>query len=99
MPSRASGLATAVASTTFSPRRTTAAPWACFANFPVSKERFFPPVSSTETVVGSGFIDHPFVVGRHSLVVRTRRDYEAIAKEKDSQGRACAGRSKIGNAR
>src|SRR4030095_14128217 len=36
--------------------RTTAEPWACFASLPVSNESFLPPVSSTVTVVGSGFI-------------------------------------------
>ena len=41
MPSRGSGLAVAVASTTFSPMRTTAEPWACLANFPVSNEMVF----------------------------------------------------------
>src|ERR1019366_9520866 len=61
MPSRGSGLAVAVASTTFSPKRTTAAPWACLASFPVSMESCFPPASSTETFVASGFIGHPFV--------------------------------------
>src|SRR5437868_5312144 len=43
MPSRGSGLAQAVAKTTFSPLRTTAEPCACFAQLPVSKEIFFPP--------------------------------------------------------
>src|SRR5208282_2135449 len=60
MPSRGSGLAVAVASTTLSPKRTTAAPWACLASFPVSMESCFPPVSSTDTLVTSGFIGHPF---------------------------------------
>src|SRR5208337_1197162 len=59
MPSRGSGLEVAVARTTFSPKRTTAAPWACLAIFPVSKESCFPPAISTETFVASGFIDHP----------------------------------------
>src|SRR5271170_2218429 len=59
MPSRGSALAVAVASTTFSPMRTTAAPWACLANFPVSNESCFPPVRSTVTVLTSGFIFHP----------------------------------------
>src|SRR5208282_6778819 len=45
--------------TTFSPKRTTAAPWACLASFPVSIESCFPPAISTETFVASGFIDHP----------------------------------------
>ena len=31
-------------------------PPACFASFPVSKDRVFPPASSTETLVASGFI-------------------------------------------
>ena len=47
MPSRGSGFETAVARTTLSPMRTTAAPWACFAKFPVSNEIRLPPVSST----------------------------------------------------
>src|ERR1019366_1439055 len=59
MPARGSGLEVAVARTTFSPKRTTAAPWACLASFPVSMERCFPPAISTETFVASGFIDHP----------------------------------------
>src|SRR5215467_14156581 len=59
MPSRGSAFAVAVASTTFSPRRTTADPWACLANFPVSNESVFPPLSVTVTVVGSGFIRFP----------------------------------------
>jgi len=49
MPSRGSGLATAVASTTLSPMRTTTEPWACLANFPVSNARLLPPVSCTDT--------------------------------------------------
>src|SRR5450759_736405 len=61
MPTRGSGLAVAVARTTFSPKRTTAAPWACLASFPVSIESCFPPASSTEIFVASGFIGHPFV--------------------------------------
>src|ERR1700690_2958935 len=56
MPSRGSALAVAVASTTVSPILTTAAPWACLANFPVSKERRFPPASSTDTSTGCGFM-------------------------------------------
>src|ERR1700690_3470147 len=60
MPVRGSGLAVAVASTVFSPRRTTHEPWACLASFPVSKDMVFPPVISTETVVGSGFISYLF---------------------------------------
>src|SRR5580658_5796714 len=59
MPSRGSALAVAVASTTLSPMRTTAAPWACLANFPVSNESCFPPARSTITVLTSGFIFHP----------------------------------------
>ena len=38
----------------------TAAPWACLASFPDSMESCFPPASSTETFVASGFIVHPF---------------------------------------
>ena len=59
MPSRGSGLAVAVASTTLSPMRTTAAPCACLASFPVSNESCLPPASSTVTVLTSGFIFHP----------------------------------------
>src|SRR5580693_1759491 len=59
MPSRGSALAVAVASTTFSPRRTTAAPWACLANFPVSNESCLPPARSTVTLLTSGFMFHP----------------------------------------
>src|SRR5271167_1789248 len=60
MPSRGSALAVAVASTTFSPSRTTAAPWACLANFPVSNEMCLPPASSTVTLLASGFMIHSF---------------------------------------
>src|SRR3984893_7366207 len=59
MPSRGSALATAVARTTLSPRRTTAAPWACLANFPVSNESCLPPARSTVTLLTSGFMFHP----------------------------------------
>src|SRR5271170_5116938 len=59
MPVRGSGFEVAAARTTFSPKRTTAEPPACLASFPVSIERLFPPASSTETFVDSGFIDHP----------------------------------------
>ena len=62
MPSRGSGLATAVARTTFSPMRTTTEPWACLANFPVSNERLLPPVSSTDT---SCFMFY-FLLGRRA---------------------------------
>src|SRR5450631_325527 len=61
MPVRGSGLEVAVARTAFSPNVTTAAPPACLASFPVSKEMCFPPASSTEIFVASGFIGHPFV--------------------------------------
>src|SRR5208283_4688575 len=62
MPSRGSGLEVAVARTTFSPNLTTAAPPACLASFPVSIDSCFPPASSTETLVASGFIIHPFFI-------------------------------------
>src|SRR6267154_6232740 len=80
MPSRGSGLATAVASTTFSPMRTTAEPWACLANFPVSNESFLPPARSTVISVTSGFMIRPYQVrkeGNNVLWVRggqQRRD-------------------------
>src|ERR1700691_369963 len=61
MPVRGSGLAVAAARITLSPTLTTAEPPACLANFPVSKESCFPPASSTEIFVASGFIDHSFV--------------------------------------
>jgi len=60
MPVRGSGLEVAAARTTFSPKRTMAEPPACLASFPVSMVRRFPPVSSMDTEVASGFIDHPF---------------------------------------
>src|SRR5579862_2711555 len=60
MPSRGSALAVAVASTTLSPMRTSADPWACLANFPVSKESCLPPARSTVTELGSGFIMFSF---------------------------------------
>src|SRR5271168_3979622 len=60
MPSRGSVFAVAVASTTLSPVRTTAAPWACLANFPVSNESCLPPARSTVTVLTSGFMFHPY---------------------------------------
>src|SRR5579864_4182385 len=63
MPSRGSGLATAVASTTLSPMRTTTEPWACLANFPVSNARLLPPVSCTDT---SCFILISFWAGGHA---------------------------------
>src|SRR5271156_393569 len=59
MPSRGSALAVAVASTTLSPWRTTAEPWACLANFPVSNESCLPPARSTVTLLTSGFMFHP----------------------------------------
>src|ERR1700723_1972778 len=49
MPSRGSGEATAVDSTTVSPVVTSAAPDACLAMRPVSKTRRLPPASSTVT--------------------------------------------------
>src|SRR6266852_3744507 len=60
MPSRGSALAVAVARTTLSPSRTTAAPWACLANFPVSNEICLPPARSTVMVLTSGFMIHSF---------------------------------------
>src|SRR5437868_6257530 len=66
MPSRGSGLAQAVANTTFSPLRTTAEPWACFAQLPVSKETFLPPANSTVT---SCFIGILFLQ-RHASALR-----------------------------
>src|SRR5215469_246051 len=54
MPSRGSGEATAVASTTVSPVETRAAPEACLAMRPVSKTSRLPPASSTATSV---FVD------------------------------------------
>src|SRR5208282_1696921 len=59
MPSRGSGFEVAAAKTTFSPKRTIAEPPACLASFPVSIESDFPPAMSTETLLASGFIDHP----------------------------------------
>src|ERR1700694_6085182 len=66
MPVRGSGLEVAAARTTFSPKRTTAEPPACLASFPVSIESCFPPAISTEIFVASGFIDHPYVLGRRA---------------------------------
>src|SRR5690349_18530236 len=63
MPSRGSGLATAVARTTLSPMRTTTEPWACLANFPVSKDRLLPPLNTTDT---SCFIFGSFWAGGHA---------------------------------
>src|SRR5437660_7946144 len=60
MPSRGSGLAVAVASTTLSWRRTTADPCACLANFPVSKVSCLPPARSTVMLVASGFMIQSF---------------------------------------
>src|ERR1019366_10009930 len=57
----------AVASTTLSPSLTTAAPWACLANFPVSKDRRLPPASSTLTSTGCGFMV-PFPYGQEGGV-------------------------------
>src|SRR5580692_12998831 len=81
MPVRGSGLEVAAARTTFSPKRTTAEPPACLASFPVSIVRRFPPVSSTDTEAASGFIDHPFYVGRR-----------ACARIRSSRGQADARR-------
>src|SRR5712692_6779029 len=64
MPSRGSALAVAVASTTLSPSRTTAAPWACLANFPVSNEICLPPARSTVTLLASGFMFYPYSLNR-----------------------------------
>src|SRR5271156_292635 len=69
MPSRGSGLAVAVASTTLSPERTTAEPWACLASFPVSNESCFPPTRSTVTVLTSGFIFYPYCVIRRAVAL------------------------------
>src|ERR1039457_5956099 len=85
MPSRGSGLEVAVARTTFSPKRTTAAPPACLASFPVSIESCFPPAISTETFVASGFIDHPY------------KKEGACARIRSSRGRAYA-KAAVGNA-
>src|SRR5258708_17617917 len=64
MPSRGSGLAVAVARTTLSPSRTTAAPPACLANFPVSNEICLPPARFTVTLLASGFIFYPYCVNQ-----------------------------------
>ncbi len=54
-PSRASVRPCAVPSTTVSPLRTTTAPSACFASFPVSNEISLPPISTaTETGTPAG---------------------------------------------
>src|ERR1700691_101111 len=81
MPVRGSGLEVAAARTTFSPKRTTAEPPACLASFPVSIVRRFPPVSSTDTEVASGFINHPLCMGRR-----------ACARIRSSRGQADARR-------
>src|SRR5512147_744660 len=60
MPSRGSWLAVAVPRTTLSAKRTTTEPCACLANFPVSNEMVLPPVNSTVTDCGSGFIPISF---------------------------------------
>ena len=49
-----------MASTTFSPRRTTAAPPACLASFPVSNEICFTAGEMDGNAVASGFIIHSF---------------------------------------
>src|SRR5436305_15343002 len=64
MPSRGSGLATAVVSTTLSPMRITAEPWACLAIFPVSMEMDLPPASWT---VVSCFMSSSFLYRRAQL--------------------------------
>src|SRR5271155_2001513 len=81
MPSRGSGLEVAAARTTFSPKRTTAAPPACLASFPVSMESCFPPAISTVTLLTSGFIDHP-------LYGRSRAEGHARARSSREQADA-----------
>src|SRR5512147_1431769 len=63
MPSRGSWLAVAVPRTTLSAKRTTTEPCACLANLPVSNEMVLPPVNSTVTDCGSGFIPIPSKLG------------------------------------
>src|SRR3974390_870566 len=96
MPSRGSGLAVAVARTTFSPLRTTAEPWACLASFPVSNERFLPPASATEGYVGSGFIDKSF--GQEAALGRgVRTDRRVPVKSRLGNAR-CFGLIGLGKA-
>src|SRR5580658_9211901 len=81
MPSRGSALAVAVASTTFSPSRTTAAPWACLANFPVSNEMCLPPASSTVMLLASGFMIHSFAGwATQGGCQRRRRDERSVGQ-------------------
>src|SRR5579872_904674 len=72
MPSRGSGAATAVASTTVSPEVTTAAPDACLAIRPVSNCSRLPPASWTEAscFMLSSFLSGKLVRGRASRAQR-----------------------------
>src|SRR5690348_17998687 len=81
MPSRGSWFAVAVASTTLSPVRTTAEPWACLANFPVSNVRDLLPASSTRAISGSGFIvPQSFSSGGHPYRGRGQRPGEGTTR-------------------
>src|SRR5258708_36961562 len=95
MPSRGSGLAVAVASTTLSPRRTTAEPCACLANFPVSNVIFLPPARLTSTSVLSGFMIHPYRLGGQPDGLRVLQPFALLAKGLGLREGAANGKTRL----
>src|SRR6266853_1663870 len=89
MPSRGSALAVAVARTTLSPRRTTAAPPACLANFPVSNEICLPPARSTVTLLASGFMFYPLEQASSSYLLALSLGHFAPGRFRERDARLC----------